>query len=649
VRSSFGRRTAAAAPALLMALFAGLALWRPAAIEESLEHTLVDWRFRARNALRPPAVPPNIVLVAVDDPSIARFGRWPWSRIRIAELIEKIARGKPRAIGVDLHLSEPESTWADGRIAQALSSVRDVAATGVAFDLGKPFVGALPAPLREAAITRVDRPTGLRPLEAERAQLPPEPIASAAVFGHDVYQPDARGRLRWENLYLRYGTAYIPSLALQTARIAGAGPHQPVRIRGDGRLELGDVIVPADDRGRLLINYYGGEGAFPHYSAGSVLSGQTPPEIFEGAVVFLGTVGIATYDLVATPFDENLPVLEKNATVAANVLARDFLRDAPGPVDALVVIAVGAALLLLGRRRRAALTLLMLVALAAALIGANFACFLNGWRLALCYPLLLVSVQGALTVGGRFLAEERGARRLRLMFSSYVTERVVEQLIANPEMARLGGERRELTILFSDLRGFTNFSEMQAPEEVVRTLNEYLGAMTEVVLRWEGTIDKFIGDAILSFWGAPLPQADHAERALRCALEMCGRLDRLNAAWAAAGRPSFEIGIGVNTGHVLVGNIGTEGKKMDYTVIGDQVNLCSRVEGLSKRYPSRILITENTLRQLRPLFARGVFGHLAVQSLGPVAVRGKQEPVRIYRVAPRVHGEPADIDEGGGS
>jgi adenylate cyclase len=169
--------------------------------------------------------------------------------------------------------------------------------------------------------------------------------------------------------------------------------------------------------------------------------------------------------------------------------------------------------------------------------------------------------------------------------------------------------------------------------------------MTDVVLRWEGTIDKFIGDAILAFWNAPLPQADHAERALRCALEMCDRLDRLNVAWAAAGRPTFEIGVGVNTGTVLVGNVGAEGKKTDYTVIGDQVNLCSRVEGLSKRYQTRVLITASTLGQLRPLLASGAFGHLEVRGLGPVAVRGKQEAVWIYRVAARPHGAATVVEE----
>ncbi|HWR96949.1 MAG TPA: adenylate/guanylate cyclase domain-containing protein, partial [Candidatus Methanoperedens sp.] len=261
--------------------------------------------------------------------------------------------------------------------------------------------------------------------------------------------------------------------------------------------------------------------------------------------------------------------------------------------------------------------------------------------LTLSWPLLVLVLAGGGVVAWQHVVEFRLSRRMRRLFSSYVTERVVERLIAEPAMARLGGERREVTILFADIRGFTTFSEKHPPEEVVRTLNEYLGAMTEVIFRWEGTLDKFIGDTILAFWGAPLPQTDHPERALRCALHLCSRLDGLNAAWTAAGRPPLEIGVGVSTGSVLVGNIGAEGKKMDYTVIGDQVNLCSRVEELTKSHRTRILITASTFERVQPLLANGGIGHVAVEGPVEVVVKGREEAVSVYRVTPKEHGEPA--------
>src|SRR3989338_1825912 len=185
------------------------------------------------------------------------------------------------------------------------------------------------------------------------------------------------------------------------------------------------------------------------------------------------------------------------------------------------------------------------------------------------------------------------------MFSSYVTEKIVNELIKNPDMAKLGGERREITVLFSDVMGFTSFSEKHVPEDVVAILNEYLGEMTDIVLRWDGTLDKFIGDAILAFWGAPMRQENHAELAIKCALNMTNRLKDLQKKWQAEGKAMLDCGIGINTGEVIVGNIGAEGKKMDYTVIGDHVNLGSRVESLTKRYDIHILITEFTMERIK--------------------------------------------------
>jgi adenylate cyclase len=635
---------AAAAPLLLVPLLAALALWRPAAIEESIEKTLLDWRFIARNALlnalHPPSVPPDILIVAIDDPSVFRLGSWPWTPARVAELTGKVALGKPRAIGLDIALHQPESPWTDQRLARGLLSTGSAFATTVEFKTGTPSTDRVPKILLDSAIAVEGPEQPPRPLEASQALLPPEPLDSAPLLGHGHYRPNPDGKLRRDHLYLRYGGSYIPSLALQTARIAEGYATSTVRILGARGVELNGRLLPTDDRGRLFINYYGGEGTFPHYSAASVILGDTPPEIFKDAVVFIGTTGIAAYDLVKTPFTDVMPSIEKDATVAANILAGDFLRDAPPAANLLVVLATGAAVFLFCRHRRAALSLLSFVGLILVLVAADFALFLQNVQLALAYPLLLVVSQGAATVAWQYLAEGHAERRMRRMFSSYVSERVVEGLIANPEMARLGGERREVTILFSDIRGFTSFSEKHPPEEVVGTLNEFLGTMTESVFNWEGTLDKFIGDSVMAFWNAPLPQPDHAERALRCALEMCGRLDQLNAAWAAAGRPVLEIGIGINTGQVLVGNIGAEGKKMDYTVIGDQVNLCSRIEGLTKELQSRILVAESTYALLRPLLDSGAFGHLDVVGPETVAVKGKEEPVRVFRVAARAGGRP---------
>jgi len=232
-----------------------------------------------------------------------------------------------------------------------------------------------------------------------------------------------------------------------------------------------------------------------------------------------------------------------------------------------------------------------------------------------------------------YAIEEKRARKIRFMFSSYVTQTVVNELINNPQMAKLGGERREVTILFSDVKGFTTFAEKHTPEEVVSILNEYLGAMTDIILKWDGTLDKFIGDAIVVFWGAPIMSDSHAEKAVKCALEMSETMGALRRRWEKEGKPMLDAGIGINTGFVLVGNIGAEGKKMDYTIIGDQVNLCSRVESLTRRYDVPILLTENTVRSLFSAGADKKMSGIVIEGRERVIVKGKNEPVTIYSIA----------------
>lgn len=202
-----------------------------------------------------------------------------------------------------------------------------------------------------------------------------------------------------------------------------------------------------------------------------------------------------------------------------------------------------------------------------------------------------------------------------------------------------------MTILFSDLRGFTTFSEKHSPEAAVNILNEYLTAMTEVVFHWDGTLDKFIGDAIMVFWGAPLKQENHAELAVKCALHMVDRLKELQKKWESEGKYVLDCGIGINTGEVLVGNMGCVGKKMDYTVIGDHVNLSSRIESLTRKYETRILITEHTLEKIRHLITDSSLGHISVSGLDNVIVKGKEKPVTIFQVLNLEEGSPSILTE----
>jgi class 3 adenylate cyclase len=247
--------------------------------------------------------------------------------------------------------------------------------------------------------------------------------------------------------------------------------------------------------------------------------------------------------------------------------------------------------------------------------------------------------------------QERHSKEIRRIFSNYVSPRIVEEMIKDPSKAVLGGQRKELTMLFADLFGFTSFTEEHSPEEVVAQLNEYLGAMTEVVFQWDGTLDKFVGDGIVVYWGAPLDQPDHVELAVKCALHMQKQLAELQEKWKAEGRAPFKAGIGIHTGEAVVGNIGAAGKKMDYTMIGGHVNLTARIQKLTREFGCSLVISEETAARLRDLIMkddsddnRGHVGHVSLRKLPPVKVKGKVQPVVVYALESLERGEISIVD-----
>jgi adenylate cyclase len=222
---------------------------------------------------------------------------------------------------------------------------------------------------------------------------------------------------------------------------------------------------------------------------------------------------------------------------------------------------------------------------------------------------------------------------IKSMFSSYVSPKVVEELLANPEKAKLGAQRKKVTILFADLVGFTRLSEKLDPEEVVALLNDFFNAMTDIIIKWDGTIDKIVGDEIMAFWGAPVETPNHAELAVRCALHMTKAMQELRNKWEAAGRTALDCGIGIHTGEVLVGNIGAEGRIMDYTIIGDPVNTAARVENLTRQYQANILLTESTFKHIQPLIESGDIRRIELIERGFVKVKGRDKDVHIYELS----------------
>ena len=324
-----------------------------------------------------------------------------------------------------------------------------------------------------------------------------------------------------------------------------------------------------------------------------------------------------------TPFSAVYPGVEMHATVIDNILHRNFLIHSGWTrfLDICMIVVAGLIMGLAVPRVKAVAGIALSLALIGAFVAANTALFVrySVW-MNLIYPVLtMMTIYLGITVY-RYVTEEREKKKIRGAFQYYLTASVINEILRDPSKLKLGGDKKQLSVMFSDIRGFTDISEKLTPEELVRLLNEYLTAMTDVVFKYDGLLDKYIGDAIMAVFGAPLDQPDHALRACRTALEMMSELKRLREKWAAEGRPDVNIGVGVNTGDMVVGNMGSE-MRFDYTVMGDSVNLASRLEGTNKEYRTNIIISEFTYESIR--------NELFCRELDAVRVKaGVRRPVR---------------------
>ena len=614
------------------ALFCLLLVKNPLPLELT-EAKLYDFRFHARGVV---ATPDTVVIAAIDEKSLARFGRWPWSREVLARLVDKLARADAAVIAFDVIF--PESEKNDAVLGRAIGNAGNVILP-VAFDLEAKAAPLFEAGLEQSALLNIEDPELYRSyppiMSGGVPTLPVGPLRESAMsLAHVSMLPDPLdGTLRWEALLIGYGNKLYPSLGLRSAAFfRGIAPEQ-LKVRATRSIGLGNAVIPTDRWGRMPINYYGPGRTLRHISIADILDGKVGPKELGNRVVFIGATATGLFDLRVTPFTAVMPGVEKQATVAASILDNRFLAKATPRQDLGLLLITGVVMALALSRLR--LVWGALATLATALcIGAGGIILFDhaGLWVNLACPLGNVICMFVSVTAWNYTFEERHARKIRAMFSSYVTAAIVNELIKNPDLARLGGEKREITVLFSDVRGFTGFSEQHEPEEVVALLNEYLGAMTDVVLKWGGTLDKFIGDAIMVFWNAPLLSEDHAERALACAIDMQARLLQLHGKWDREGKPKLSCGIGINTGQVIVGNIGAEGKKMDYTVIGDHVNVASRVESLTRSFDADILVTEMTVAKLRGAVDAGALFGMEIKGLSRVIVKGKQQPVTLYEV-----------------
>ncbi len=616
---------------VLIAVF----MWIKLSPVEILEEKLYDYRFKIRGSIK---APDNIFIAAIDEKSIGKLGRWPWGREKIARLVERLTEGGAEIIVLDIIFSEPEKN--DRMLGRAIRKAGNVILP-VVFELNRKSTVPDNPLLLNSAIRSIVKPELFNrycPIMTKRALIPvPEIMEEAMALGHiNMFPDETDGTLRWEAMVIEYNGYLFPSSDLQTAAAYLGVPPEKIILNATEGVQLGEKrYIPTDRHGRSLIHYYGETQTFKHVSISDILEGTIKPELIQGKIVVIGATAVGIYDLRVTPFSAAMPGVEKHANVISSILENRFLRRVTFSTNLVILLTSGFLFSLLVVRFKAMNASLLTGVFLLLILGPGYYLFAHqGLWINIVYPsnnLLLIFLG---VTAYNYAVEERYSKKIRSMFSSYVTERVVNELIKNPGMAKLGGERREVTVLFSDVRGFTSFAEKHTPEEVVAILNEYLAAMTDIIFRWEGTLDKFIGDAILAFWGAPMRQENHAELAMKCALNMVNRLGELQKKWESENKPILDAGIGINTGEVLVGNIGAEGKKMDYTVIGDHVNLGSRVESLTRKYNTHILITEFAFNKVSKYIKNGSgsIGHISIKGIERVIVKGKEKTVEVYEV-----------------
>lgn len=648
----------------------------PPVFIQFMENKTFDFRFLLRGE-RP--IGNEIVIVAIDETSIAKIGRWPWPREKMAELIAGVAKDGAKTIGVDILFSEPETdrghtvtkdilqtyqrehhssngflsylknkeaeTSGDAKLTKAVADAENVI---LPFAMQVPLSGEnnqaanVPEDLFFYPFMVVKEQPFSRPVVGNGALLPIEPLRNAAwSLGSAYSQYDRDGAIRWEPLSIKLDQYYFPDFALEVARhYLGLAREDVQLVAGEG-IVMGNHVIATDASGRALINYAGKGHTFPTISALHVLDRTLQASELRGKIVLIGTTALGTSDTHITPFAQ-LPGIEKQASVIENIIHRRFFtkEELIKLLDcSFVFLFCLVAVVLLPRLKALGGAILATGFALVYLLATQYLFVYFRWWVDLLVPIGSVFLLYSAMTAYRFLTEERRAREIKSMFSRYTTEKVVNELLAHPELAKLGGTRREVTVLFSDVRSFTTYSEHHTPEEVVSILNELLTAMTDVIMHWDGTLDKFVGDEIMAFWGAPGDQKNHAELATQCSLHMLQRLRELQRKWQMEGKEILDIGIGLNTGEVIVGNIGSETKKLDYTIIGDAVNLGARVEALTRNYNVHFMMTEYTLQKIEHLLpiqgqkpVAGSLGHIQVTRLDEVTVKGKTKPVVVYEV-----------------
>ncbi len=626
--------------ALLLALFGaacGGALWLSGSLDG-----LEGWSFdlRAQNLANTELASPEIVLILLDQQSLdwakeQNSWSWPWAREIYGVLADFCASGGAKSLAMDVVFTEPSGNGVadDSSFAEAVANAGNVVSaltlfrgTGGSVSWPISYAKRMPAlENRESWFAGSGKNTARSSVSFN---IPEYDIASAA-FGNVIFDPDRDGVFRRVPPLCYFDGAFVPSLGL-AAYLQASGITSV--SYGDKKLTIGNRTIPVDAEGNAVLRFNGPSLTHKAYNAAEVLqsaaqrlSGETPkldPAVFKDKYVFFGFTAAGLYDLRPSPMAKTYTGVEIHATFLDNLLGQNYITEIPKLWNLVILFALCfLASLMLVSVKKTWLQGILYAAYILLPVGLAFGLYSAGiWFLMMPSMLcVLVSLAGAGLYN--YATEGRQKAFIKSAFKQYLSPLVIEQLIANPDKLNLGGERRMLTIFFSDLQGFTSLSEALTPEDLTSVLNEYLSAMTEIIHDEGGTVDKYEGDAIIAFWNAPLDVPDHGVRAVRAALRCQDKLAEMRPALATRTGKELYMRVGLNSGLAVVGNMGSK-TRFDYTMLGDSVNLAARLEGVNKQFGTYTMISEHTLKELGDAFA--------MRELSRIAVVGKKIPVRVF-------------------
>ncbi len=550
----------------------------------------------------------EIVIIAIDDFSFNWTGyQWPWPRAYFARVVEELNRGGARVVGLDILLFELDSDpIGDNALARALEESQSSVVVMQIFRENNSETLMLPV----QPITRAVDRMGITPVLRDEDAI----TRSILVYEFSNY-----------NNTFYYNWAFqVASLYLGVPEPAGPTP---------GSISFNQRDIPLTGGGQMLINYNGPAGTYTTYSIASVAEGdvlQQNPDAFRGKIVLVGATSPTLQDLYPTPYDSRSPTpgVEVVANAIDTILSGRYLQISPPWVSlAMILVMAGASWLILRSQTIGRSLLALFGGMLAYLVASFFTFSQFNLFLPVISPLLMLLAGVVLPQVERAFAEEVEKRRIRTLFTRFISPDMVNQLLETSDIDSLN-RRSNITVLFSDIRGFTTLAEKMTPEEVVGLLNPYLDAMTQIIHQHGGTVDKYEGDAIMAFYGEPVRYQDHARRAAETALDMAKELKALRQRWEEEGRytEKFSIGIGLNSGEAFVGLLGSA-QRVNYTAIGDNVNLAARLQDLTKTYRWPVLLSESTYLQIKEYFD--------AEFIESVLVKGKTEPVNVYRLLGR--------------